>query len=448
MAFNPLGSLLNRAFRNELNRMLEELYSSVFLFNDGTGFITSKHLADGSVIESKLADSSVGAIKLKEGSVITSRIGERAVTTSKIDEGAVTNSKIGNESIDHNKLSVDAITMNKRKDYPLASVQLGETQPTAISQLTRNAILEAKVYGAKLNRLYRISFIANGFTSNGKRRYGISVEERIKTTGEYIGVLFSYNDDNLEGNNQNANIKKGSDGIDTITVDNGEIAISVTIDRAEISASSSPEFLNLNSGTGVSPSAIIMPSNYVYTSYINDRSITTKKLATRSVDYNALLEDSLTMNRAKDFPLKSVALETTQPTAIAQLTRAAILDAKIFGAVLGRYYRVSFIANGHIANGKERYGITLEERDISTGERTRWIFTYNDDETPKNSQNANVQKLSDNIDTIIVDNGEIAASITVDRKVISDSTSPTFLNLNAGAGVSPTAIIDPSNYSF
>ena len=26
MAFNPLGSLLNRVFRNELNRMLEELY--------------------------------------------------------------------------------------------------------------------------------------------------------------------------------------------------------------------------------------------------------------------------------------------------------------------------------------------------------------------------------------------------------------------------------------
>ena len=181
---------------------------------------------------------------------------------------------------------------------------------------------------------------------------------------------------------------------------------------------------------------------------IDDRAVTKEKMAIRSVDYMAIIEDSLTINKAKDYPLKSVALETTQPAAIAQLTKAAMLDAKIFGAVLGRYYRVSFIANGHNSNGKERYGITLEERDIKTGERTRWIFTYNDDAIPENSQNANVQKLSDNIDTIIVDNGEIAASITVDRKAISDSTSPTFLNLNAGAGVSPTAIIDPSNYSF
>lgn len=167
-----------------------------------------------------------------------------------------------------------------------------------------------------------------------------------------------------------------------------------------------------------------------------------------AVDYNKLAENSLTMNRRKDFPLKTISIEGVSPAPIAQLTRNAILDAKVFGAVIGKYYRVSFIANGHIANGKERYGITLEEREVITGERTRWIFQYNDDQTPENSQNANVQKLSDGIDTIMVDNGEIAASITVDRAAIKSSSSPNFLNLNSGLGVSPTAIIDPSNYSF
>ena len=34
MGFNPLGSLLNRTFRNELNRMLEELYSNTSIDRD------------------------------------------------------------------------------------------------------------------------------------------------------------------------------------------------------------------------------------------------------------------------------------------------------------------------------------------------------------------------------------------------------------------------------
>ena len=408
MARTILGSIWDRGNRNELNGMLEELYSDL-----GTA----------------------SATKLKLDNFLN---GTKVVSKEMIDD----------EAIDHNKLSVNALTMNKRKDYPLESKRLGSTAPAAIAQAARNSILEAKVYGAKINTYYRLVFIANGINSNGKPRYGITAEEINKNTGERIGFIFTYNDDSTQGNTQNANIQKGSDGVDTIIVDNGEVAISVTVDRREISASSSPEFLNLNSGTGVSPTAIISPANYILTGKVDDGAVTKEKMAIRSVDYMAIIEDSLTINKAKDYPLKSVALETTQPAAIAQLTRAAILDAKVFGAVLGRYYRVSFIANGHIANDKERYGITLEERDITTGERTRWIFTYNDDENPGNSQNANVQKLSDNIDTIIVDNGEIAASITVDRKAISDSTSPTFLNLNAGAGVSPTAIIDPSNYSF
>ena len=57
MARSTIGSLWDRGNRNELNRMLEELYSSVFIFNDGTGFITSKHLANGAVGYSELDES-------------------------------------------------------------------------------------------------------------------------------------------------------------------------------------------------------------------------------------------------------------------------------------------------------------------------------------------------------------------------------------------------------
>lgn len=55
MARTTLGSMLNRSFRNELNRMLEELYSNVYLFKDGSGFITSQHIADRGLTTEKAA---------------------------------------------------------------------------------------------------------------------------------------------------------------------------------------------------------------------------------------------------------------------------------------------------------------------------------------------------------------------------------------------------------
>ena len=162
------------------------------------------------------------------------------------------------------------------------------------------------------------------------------------------------------------------------------------------------------------------------------------------------LESSGTLmaNIGKDFPLRSVKLGSTEPGTISALAKNAIIDAKVFGAVIGKYYRVSFIANGYLSNGKERYGLTVEEINITDGTVSKLLFTYNGDDRIGNEQNANIQKISDNIETIIVDNGEIVVSVTVDRQYISNSATPEFINLSSGPGNSPTAIIDPSNYSF
>lgn len=162
------------------------------------------------------------------------------------------------------------------------------------------------------------------------------------------------------------------------------------------------------------------------------------------------LESSGTLmaNIGKDFPLRSVKLGSTEPVAISTLAKNAIIDAKVFGAVIGKYYRLSLIANGHLSNGKKRYGVTVEERNITDGAVTNFSFVYDADARAGNEQNANIQKISDNIETIIVDNGEVVVSVTVDRQYISNSSSPGFINLSSGPGNSPTAIIDPSNYSF
>ena len=157
--------------------------------------------------------------------------------------------------------------------------------------------------------------------------------------------------------------------------------------------------------------------------------------------------DGLTINRGKDFPLKSVQLGSQDPVEIAEHTKNVILDAKVSGAKPDMYYRFTFVSNGHEQGGKPRYGITLGEYRKSDGFRERWVFTYNDANTPENQQNYNIEKGSDGIDTIIAVREDIVVSVTVDRAAITASSNPTFLNLNSGIGNSPSAVIDPSNYS-
>ena len=157
--------------------------------------------------------------------------------------------------------------------------------------------------------------------------------------------------------------------------------------------------------------------------------------------------DGLTINRGKDYPLKSVQLGSQEPVEIANHVKNVVLDATVSGAEPDKYYRITFIANGIVQGGEPRYGISAGEYRKSNGFRTRWVFTYNDASTPENQQNYNIQKGSDGIDTIIADRGDLVISVTVDRQAITNSSNPTFLNLNSGIGNSPSAVIDPSTYT-
>ena len=157
--------------------------------------------------------------------------------------------------------------------------------------------------------------------------------------------------------------------------------------------------------------------------------------------------DGLTINRGKDYPLKSVQLGSQEPVEIAEHVKNVVLDATVSGAEPDKYYRITFVANGIVQGGEPRYGISAGEYRKSDGWRTRWVFTYNDASTPENQQNYNIQKGSDGIDTIIADRGDLVISVTVDRQAITNSSNPTYLNLNSGIGNSPSAVIDPSTYT-
>lgn len=157
--------------------------------------------------------------------------------------------------------------------------------------------------------------------------------------------------------------------------------------------------------------------------------------------------DGLTINRRKDYPLKSVQLGSQEPVEIPEVVQNIILGAVVSGAKPDMYYRVTFVANGIIQGGKPRYGISVGEYRKSDGWRERWVFVYNDTSTPENQQNYNIEKRSDGIDTIIADRGDIVISLTVDRQAITNSHNPTFLNLNSGASSALSAVIDPSTYT-
>lgn len=130
MAFNPLGSLLNRVFRNELNRMLEELYDkqSQKIKNSDIedSAINQFKLADNSVSETKLRESSVGAPKIKPGAVTHSKLSTNAVGNQniidasvggeKLQDLTVGTEKIQNFSVSNGKMSNKAITRGKLDD--------------------------------------------------------------------------------------------------------------------------------------------------------------------------------------------------------------------------------------------------------------------------------------------------------------------------------------------
>ena len=174
-----------------------------------------------------------------------------------------------------------------------------------------------------------------------------------------------------------------------------------------------------------------------------------KRIAQEALDMVGEGKGYLEENKGVDYPLRNMRFNGNTGT-VSEAAKNAILDAKVFGARIGYYYKLTMIANGYESNGKKRWGITLEERSIenfeTTGGTNRFIFIYNNDSTAGNDDNANYQKGNDGIDTITVDNGEIACSVTIDRNVISNIGQGLFLNL--ATPHAPTAIIDPSNYFF
>lgn len=172
--------------------------------------------------------------------------------------------RIAGEALIKSEKGIGYLEDNRGVEYPLKNITFRGTLGT-VSELAKNAILDVKIFGAKVDCYYKLDMIANGYTSNGKERWGITLTEYRKSdfasTGYRTQYVFIYNDDTLLGNEGNSDYVKGSDAIDTITVDNGELACSVTVDRSELT-NLGLQFINLSSSNA--PTAIVDPSNYFF----------------------------------------------------------------------------------------------------------------------------------------------------------------------------------------
>lgn len=91
MAFNPLGSLLNRVFRNELNRMLEELYDKQ------SEKIKNSDIENGAIDGGKLQDLTIGTEKIKNFSISNGKIINKAITRGKMDDSFMFNGRLTSE---------------------------------------------------------------------------------------------------------------------------------------------------------------------------------------------------------------------------------------------------------------------------------------------------------------------------------------------------------------
>lgn len=276
MGFNPLGSLLNRAFRNELNRMLEELYNSVVSgtnaekaineFLNGSSVVSSTmlgphvvtgpkianetlteqkygnrsvssralalrsvtelHLATGAVLEDAIGPHAVNQYKIAPGAVTESKYGDRSVSNralalrsvngSNIDFGTVSNENIADKGIETEKANFDALTVNKGMAYPLKN--LGDN----FYAVFENSILDIEVLNANPSRVYRPQSLLKDWGYEGQTFTAVQMQYK-EGQGEWRNLILR---------DAQTNITNGQKGIQTHLISSPSVSeiFKITID--------------------------------------------------------------------------------------------------------------------------------------------------------------------------------------------------------------------------
>ena len=150
MAFNTLGSMVDREFRNELNRMLQELYTGQKTigevkkefhdFLNGTAvisramlekkIISTQYLGDGAVYGIKVAQKTLGGEHLRDGSLIPENFSEKLIKRWMLEEKIISTQYIGDGAVYGSKIADKTITTSNLGDSSVRNENIGPRSVT------------------------------------------------------------------------------------------------------------------------------------------------------------------------------------------------------------------------------------------------------------------------------------------------------------------------------
>lgn len=150
MAFNTLGSMVDREFRNELNRMLQELYTGQKTigevkkefhdFLNGTAvisramlekkIISTQYIGDGAVYGIKVAQKTLGGEHLRDGSLIPENFSEKLIKRWMLEEKIISTQYIGDGAVYGSKIADKTITTSNLGDSSVRNENIGPRSVT------------------------------------------------------------------------------------------------------------------------------------------------------------------------------------------------------------------------------------------------------------------------------------------------------------------------------
>lgn len=257
MVREVIGSIWDRANRNNVNNNFEELYNGLGTavgndeklndFLNGVGVVSSsmlqtnsvygdiirdggigtRHLLDGTVSRAKIQDGAVTTDKIPDNNIIDRHIANKTISGLKIANGtiptlalepqSVTQSRMANRSVGTDqiqtramdnihfddfilsakKISDDSLNFNRGRDYPLKNIGTEEHIKF------RDAILDVKVYNAqkgKEYRIYRIMKNSDSYVDEGTQS-AIEIQSR-DAGGEWKNLIMRGEQDYLSNYQQ------------------------------------------------------------------------------------------------------------------------------------------------------------------------------------------------------------------------------------------------------
>ena len=150
MAFNILGSMVDREFRNELNRMLLELYTGQKTigevkkefhdFLNGTavisramlqkGIISTEYIVDGAVYGNKVAQRTLSGTHLRDGSLIPENFSEKLIERWMLKEGIISTRYIADGLVYGTKIADKTITTSNLDNSSVRNENIGPRSVT------------------------------------------------------------------------------------------------------------------------------------------------------------------------------------------------------------------------------------------------------------------------------------------------------------------------------